>query len=87
MNSAVRAVPRLARAETGWHPRWQTPMTIGKETDVSDSIEDEKDDDAYDFTPPPGPSPREVRRRWVEEGNVGAFLDCRRSRPIVASRA
>ena len=40
-----------------------------------DSIEDEKDDDPYDFTPPPGPSPREVRRRWVEEGNVGAFLD------------
>jgi hypothetical protein len=38
------------------------------------------DDDPYDYTPPPGPSPREVRRRWAEEGNVEALLDLIRTK-------
>jgi hypothetical protein len=37
--------------------------------------------DVFDDKPPPGPSPREVRRRWVEEGNVGAFLDLFHQKP------
>src|SRR4051794_19415927 len=47
---------------------------------VDDPIEDE-DEDLYDYQPPPGPSPREVRRRWVEEGNVEAFLNLIRDKP------
>jgi hypothetical protein len=49
-------------------------MTTGKEAGVDDA-KHETDDDSFDFTPPPpGPTPREVRRRWAEEGNVEALL-------------
>lgn len=47
---------------------------------MDDPIEDQ-DEDLYDIQPPPGPSPREVRRHWVEEGNVEAFLDLIRKTP------
>ena len=30
---------------------------------MDDAIKHERDDDPFDFTPPPGPTPREVRRR------------------------
>ena len=33
------------------------------------------DEDPFDFVAPPGPSPRDVRKRWAEEGNVQALLD------------
>ena len=46
-----------------------------------DAIADETDDDPYDYVRPPGPSPREVRKRWVEEGDVEAFLDLIRNKP------
>ena len=39
------------------------------------------DDDAYDFTPPAGPSKREARRRWVEEGKIDPFVDLIRKMP------
>jgi hypothetical protein len=44
-------------------------------------VDDEKDDDPFDFTPPPGPTPRELRRRWAQEGNVEALLAVIRSKP------
>ncbi len=43
-------------------------------------IEDD-DEDLRDYEPPPGLSPREVRRRWVEEGNIDPFLDLIRRMP------
>jgi len=47
---------------------------------VEKPIEDD-DEDLRDYEPPPGPSPREVRRRWVEEGNIDPFLDLIRKMP------
>ena len=37
------------------------------------------DDDLYER--PPGPTPREVRRRWAEQGNVEALLAVIRTKP------
>src|SRR4051812_44211444 len=43
----------------------------GKETAVKEPIEGY--DGPQDDEPPPGPSPREVRRRWAEAGDVDAL--------------
>jgi hypothetical protein len=43
-------------------------MTTGKEAGVNDAKHER--DDPFDFTPPPGPTPSEVRRRYAEQGNV-----------------
>ena len=53
---------------------------MGKEAAVGDAIKHEKDDDTFYFTPPPGPTPHEVRRRWAQEGNVEALLAVIRSK-------
>src|SRR4051812_9731043 len=66
-SSAARRRPRGHRSR-------QTISTTGKEADVADAIKDEMDDDPFDFTPPPGPTPSQVRRRWAQEGNVEALL-------------
>ena len=34
---------------------------------------DEDAEDFYDFQPPPGPSPREVRAEWARTGDVDAL--------------
>lgn len=47
---------------------------------MNDAIE-EDDEDGYDYTPPPGPSPREIRRRWASEGNIEALLKLIRETP------
>jgi hypothetical protein len=41
---------------------------------VDDAIKHETDDDLFDFTPPPGPKPSEVRRRYAERGDVESLL-------------
>ena len=38
-------------------------------------MEEPIDDDTYDFTPPPGPSKREVWKGWAEAGDVDALWD------------
>ena len=48
-------------------------MTTGKEAGVDDA-KHERDDDPFVFTPPPGPTPREVRRRYAERGDVESLL-------------
>lgn len=42
---------------------------------------EEDEEDLYDCDPPPGPSPRDVRRRWAADGNVEAILDMIRNTP------
>ncbi len=39
---------------------------------MADSIKAEEED-PYDYQPPPGPSPRQVRRQWAVDGNVEAL--------------
>jgi hypothetical protein len=46
-----------------------------------DDAKHERDDDTFDFTAPPGPTPRERRRLWAEEGNVEALLREIRTKP------
>ena len=38
-------------------------------------------EDLRDYQRPPGPSPREVRRRWAEEGNIQPIMDLIRRTP------
>ncbi len=40
------------------------------------------DRDGYDFTPPPGPSKKEIWRAWSEGGEVERFLGLLRSKPL-----
>ena len=41
-----------------------------------------EDRDGYDFTPPPGPSKKEIWRAWSEGGDVERFLALLRSKPL-----
>jgi hypothetical protein len=46
-----------------------------------DDAQHERGNDAFDFAPPPGPTPRERRRRWAEQGDVEALLGEIRAKP------
>jgi len=50
-----------------------------EETAVEEPIDDR---DGYDFTPPPGPSRREIWSAWSEGGEVERFLALLRSKPL-----
>ncbi len=44
------------------------------------AVEEPIDDDTFDFTPPHGPSKKEIWTSWAEAGDVGQLLGLLRSK-------
>ena len=58
-------------------------VPAGHQTMEEAAVEEPIDDrDGYDFTPPPGPSKREIWKGWSEAGDVEQLLALLRSKPL-----